>query len=1416
MHRIRARLASSDGNDNKRYSLIFGPHARRSEHVSRPSPSSSQLDRRVSDSGPRPNVDEGTVVDDEKIERPNVYERDNSNHASGTTGFPVASTSENSASMKRNRFSMLRFRHASDPQLSATYSQSERDVPPMPHVPPPPTIITTAPTSSNLEKSARKSRLRNPLSRKTSREVMTMGNGSGPGLAKVPFSQTLGSHSRLSHEEPGRLSTSTYQSGTTNNPSEQDMRFSESSRSDQGSIDRNPVKGDAPHPTKKLHIPRLMKSRVNIFPLPVKLPPPGAGNSHSGRTSPISNGGNSERTSMDPTTPDGDQISPLPSPTQSSVKLASPKAANPNTLLRKDSTTSARSGHSTSSAKARLGRRGRSSTLNSFIEASRNGDDPNNSSSNLPSGRNSISTNGRKSFGDLFGLSNRLRQNSEFSSNRDGHTSPRAPGTPTSVTKDGSASASRTAVIAPDREEDDTSATYLTKLQESVPKGSIGTILSKYDDDFYKVALRKFMRTFAFFGEPIDMAIRKLLMEAELPKETQQIDRFLQSFADRYYECNPGVFATTDQTYFIAFSILILHTDVFNKNNKRKMQKQDYVRNSRIDGVSEEILECFYENISYTPFIHVEDELNLSVRQIPKRKGLLKVASSDHLARTSSQPVDPYAVILDGKLDTLRPGLKEVMNIDDPYSFPDSEGFKDIESLHQAFSRSAILQIVSARSRPDAFMTSTNMEDMADSHPGLVDIKVVKVGLLWRKDPRKKRARSPWQEWGALLTSSQLYFFRDLYWTKSLMSQYENQRKRGSRMPVVFTPPVTDFKPDTIMSTSDAVGLIDSSYKKHKHAFLLVRHNGLEEVFLANSDADMNDWLTKLNYAATFRTTGIPLKATVGARYEGQKHQNMARMDSTRSISSQMQSDGSAPETKDYVDVRLAEEMSAAREQLMSRRIAEQDEKLMGYQNQLDDLLRNARHLQLLTPVNTRARENVILAAGRMAAKLRWVRLDMWRTKCYNHFLSLDLGIDQKSLPDTQKRSSFTTVKLASSGPNTSLARLNSTHSLLTAPSISETTSAEPASPMLPESTLISNEFLSPINTDGYRLNAPSITSSEAFDEKHQAVSPMSEIPNPGVGDGAGSLNREPSVLSSGGRSEGPGSSILSWTAPMSTTHVDNSEERVLREAGILGVDGPTHSPKLGNDAEIPEKHIDEKSDSNTGDNRLSSHRRSLQRTLRDSHHKPSHQRSKKGRDSASSIPLVDGPAGGEGEGLSRKDANFTLHGKKASVITFGSEWQNISAEERLKLRKPAASEEARASDINLIRDLRGSISSASVHSGRPQSIRSASTATARSSRFVDSISVNNGIPEVPSLDVLLKEEEEEEKQPQQEVAPSDNIKDAETSEPANAVTISTAPGATNEISTQNLASHERGELVDPISGQEQPRLNSHEQAVGA
>lgn len=104
----------------------------------------------------------------------------------------------------------------------------------------------------------------------------------------------------------------------------------------------------------------------------------------------------------------------------------------------------------------------------------------------------------------------------------------------------------------PAREEDDTPASYLSKLEESVPKSAIAGILSLSNDEFHATGLRKYMRTFAFFGDPIDMAIRKLLMGVELPKETQQIDRFLQAFSDRYHECNPGIFASPGK-YFTMF-----------------------------------------------------------------------------------------------------------------------------------------------------------------------------------------------------------------------------------------------------------------------------------------------------------------------------------------------------------------------------------------------------------------------------------------------------------------------------------------------------------------------------------------------------------------------------------------------------------------------------------------------------------------------------------------------------------------------------------------------------------------------------------------------------------------------------------------------------------------------------------------------
>ena len=90
------------------------------------------------------------------------------------------------------------------------------------------------------------------------------------------------------------------------------------------------------------------------------------------------------------------------------------------------------------------------------------------------------------------------------------------------------------------------------------------------------------------------------------------------------------------------------------------------------------------------------------------------------------------------------------------------------------------------------------------------------------------------------------------------MFQHESHQKSSPNTGIVlFKPPLSSFEPDALMSMDDAVALLDSGYKKHKHAFVFIKHGGFEEVFLANDEADMNDWIAKLNYAATFRTAGV-------------------------------------------------------------------------------------------------------------------------------------------------------------------------------------------------------------------------------------------------------------------------------------------------------------------------------------------------------------------------------------------------------------------------------------------------------------------------------------------------------------------------------------------------------------------------------
>ena len=1113
-------------------------------------------------------------------------------------------------------------------------------------------------------------------------------------------------------------------------------RLSESSRSDASSGER--VYGSTTTTTHTIHttttffkLPRRKRKQPeSLFPI-AHLQPRSKASSTDVSNSSLPVPGHESVNGSPARSPQHSQITPTPSrpssrngvitPPLTNVALFSRGNASPATAFFRPS--SRNSGHS-SPTRALRHRRGRSSTMSSL---GRNSPRESVDEHLAPPTTRTSSSTGRKSFGDLLGLS-RLRQNSE-PNGRQGTLTPATPGSSTS--KNNSLQLPRDSIILPERREDDTPSRYLERLLEVVSRSVIAAAVSKGVDAFSQSVLRSYMRSFKFFEDPMDMAIRKLLMDAELPKETQQIDRCLQAFANRYHECNPGIYANPDQAYFIAFSLLILHTDVFNKNNKHKMQKADYLKNTRGEGIFDEILEVFYDNITYTPFIHVEDDFDINGERIvahkAKKKSLFPNGGPDTVKRVAKEPIDPYTLIIDNRLDILRPNLKEVMHLEDPYSYLGTARSLNLKELQKTFFKTGVLQIISARSRPDAFMSDKTVANLDDASPGIVDIKITKVGILWRKDTKKKKTRSPWQEWGAILTGAQLYFFRNVAWIKSLMHQYEDHIKKGhDGDPCIFKPPLDQFKPDALMSTDGAVALMDSTYKKHKHAFVYVRHGGFEEVLLAEDDDEMNDWLAKLNYAAAFRTSGVRMRGVVGSGYDGQGRRAIRRLD-TDQVQSIQTPTGEVTIARSKIDHKMAQDILAARRAIMLQKVADADEKLKETETTLDSQLRNARHLQLLAPIQPKTREQMLLSAARMAAQLKWTRVDIWKLKCHRDILLLDLEEERQLLglpPGTDLEDSSSSVKplvkddtrpindSASQRAPQSPTQLSLTKTTATARSDEDSPRTEIF--QTPPTSATGSSFHRPQNS----WELPGLAFDHVDLRKASVSSAVSSIT---------------SVMPTPPRAK-PGSTPAADKSKFNgSDDVDADEHDLLEQTGLIGqetsrpldqkaIHAVTDSP------EPSERH--ERHSMGAGDrhdrNKI---RRSLQRTLREGAGHISHHRSRKGRDSASSGGMSDDTARDGSDVLSRGTGSFVVHGKKASVITFGNElqMQSLSPEERIRQWKqredavqPITSGTSTRGIAGEIADFRSVLTARSAsETGREHrgSAASASTATARSFR---------------------------------------------------------------------------------------------------
>lgn len=1280
------------------------PHQRdASHHADEPTPRRSNAASLAPPTSPRP-VSE--------YARPASRPSTATDHAERPT-----SPSVQPENARTKRFSMLKFRNFSESHLSARAKQDavKEIVPPMPALGRvnTPAIVKTAPTLDHEQITAEQTRVPHSKSlEKTKSQASDMSRLSedhSRGKERKSTSRWRKLQGRSTGlEDLQRLSAASAHKSNDAPPAyghDQDSelalpapRFSESSRSDgsRGSSGDHQIYGSTTTTTHTVSthttffkLPRRNKNRNSLFPLPVKIPSPDPSRlSDGGPATPrASTSGVSLRsqqsteshsepqparfrrhTETSPTRRQAHENQLASSPRTSVANNPLPTSETANALEREESLRSRDSSFSSPlRPPMRFGLRDRAATTSSWGRGSMD------TSQHGGSGRTSTSTTGRSSFGGFLGLS-RLKHGSDSHSPRNG--------SPSSRSKSNSFALSREALVVPEREEGDTPGKYLERLEAAVTRSMIAEILSKSSDPFAQAVLRSYTRKFPFFGEPIDMSLRKFLLEADLPKETQQVDRVIQAFADRYHECNPGIFISSDQAYIIAFSLMMLHTDAFNRNNKRKMQKHDYIKNTSGQHVSEDVLACFYDNICYTPFVHYEEEVDINGERVlpfKSKKSKLKGAITDSGKKVSG-PVDPYNLLVDQKLDLLRPPIRDTILMEDPYNYIGSQGSLDMQYLQRAFTHTGTLQIVSARSRPAAYEGQVNSSNphSVETQQGIVDLKITKVGTLWRKAAKKKKARSPWQEWGAILTGSQLYLFKNASWTKGLVHQFMSHQRQGApRMPVTFSPPIQDFKPDDLIKTDNAVALIDATYNRHKNAFTFVRPGGQEEVLLADNESELNDWLSLINYAAAFRAAGVRIRGMISGHEECNRPQGDHRPESAHMIHSPTRQDGS--KSPSY-DIGLTRQVMTARRQIMMQKIGEYDKELAALQKQHDDILRNARHIFVLAPIPPKTREEIVLAAGRTDAMLTWVRRDIWKMRCHRDILALDVKQDGVEVGGLQNVPDKKSEKQAET-PDTAkkvLPRLSSQLS-------SRSPRSQPQSPLSPSKsekspssmrprpsttesmdTFVDDVFRSTVDSpnsqtgDGWRLPPLQFDVEQQQMDKHRG-----SIASTLLSAASGTSQRQPSWSASSTSSRQPQrlnsqdrSESLRIITPTPSTGRDDLEYRPQEEVRTpdptitrtMNLDGMTSTPESNKTAK--------------------GKRRSLQKTLRDVHHNSSvSQRHRRNKESESTLRSgeAENPDLPEGTpGLERAQGRFILHGKQASVVQFGNEWPT----ERMRARR--------------------------------------------------------------------------------------------------------------------------------------------------
>ncbi|OCT97474.1 PH and SEC7 domain-containing protein 3 isoform X2 [Xenopus laevis] len=105
------------------------------------------------------------------------------------------------------------------------------------------------------------------------------------------------------------------------------------------------------------------------------------------------------------------------------------------------------------------------------------------------------------------------------------------------------------------------------------------------NNDFSKIVAEEYLKFFDFTGLTLDQSLRIFFKAFSLIGETQERERVLVHFSNRYFMSNPNSMSSPDEVHCLTCAIMLLNTDLHGHNIGKKMSCQEFIAN--LQGVNE-------------------------------------------------------------------------------------------------------------------------------------------------------------------------------------------------------------------------------------------------------------------------------------------------------------------------------------------------------------------------------------------------------------------------------------------------------------------------------------------------------------------------------------------------------------------------------------------------------------------------------------------------------------------------------------------------------------------------------------------------------------------------------------------------------------------------------------------------------------